>query len=555
MENVFILPYTTVVPIAGSEYMEPFESSDGGWIKEAFNATNSTPGNIIPSQNSWMWEAPAGTSINSTIGGGSKAWWTRGTGTTYYSNENSVVNGPCFDLTQLERPMVALDYYSDSDNPDGAVLQYSVNGGITWRIVGPPEGQVNRDEGINWFNVSGIFSNPGTQAIGNYGWTTKQGGWKNGRFNLDMVPAANRSQVRLRIAFASNDGNDSQSTFDGFAFDNFFVGEKARQVLVEHFTTSTLNASVSADNYLNGLYQQQFIDRGYSDFDHIQYHVNFSGTDPLNTDNPTDPAARALYFGASQPPYTIMDGLLVPGKFTGVTSQLTKVELDRRALVEPPFLLSLKDTTSSTSETISVKMTLEAKKDFTTPLIINVALVEKDISGVMHVLRKNLFGSDGETINLTWVKGQKVIKLKFDVPLDIPISNPNGLLLIGYVQDKNTKEIYQSISIDAPVKNGSPIVGVEEEQPIIAALNSIQLFPNPANQEFSFGLPAEVHPSSQWKIIDQRGVIVLEGNFEGAVNGIKQVIVSELANAVYFVVMTGPNGATVRKKLIILNRN
>jgi hypothetical protein len=200
-------------------------------------------------------------------------------------------------------------------------------------------------------------------------------------------------------------------------------------------------------------------------------------------------------------------------------------------------------------------MTLEAKKDFTTPLIINVALVEKDISGVMHVLRKNLFGSDGETINLTWVKGQKVIKLKFDVPLDVPISNPNRLLLIGYVQDKNTKEIYQSISIDAPVKNGSPIVGVEDEQPIIAALNSIQLYPNPANQEFSFGLPAAVHPSSQWKIIDQRGVVVLEGNFEGTVNGIKQVAVSELANAVYFVIMTGPNGATVRKKLIVLNRN
>jgi hypothetical protein len=550
------------VPIAGSEYLEPFESSDGGWIPEAFNATNSTPGNIIPSQNSWMWEAPTGAIINSTVGGGAKAWWTKGTGTSYFSNENSAVNGPCFNLTQLKRPMVALDYFSDSDNADGAVLQYSVNGGLTWRIVGPPEGQPNRDEGINWFNVQGIFSNPGTQAIGNYGWTSKQAAWKNARFNLDMIPVANRAQVRLRIAFASNDGNPTSAgnppvsvAFDGFAFDNFFVGEKPRQVLVEHFTTSTLNASVNADNYLNGLYQQQLTDRGYSDFDHIQYHVNFSGTDPLNKDNPTDPAARGLYFGASQPPYTIMDGLLIPGKFTGVTNQINKIELDRRALVEPPFLLSLKDTTSSTPEMISVKMVIEAKQDFTSPLIMNVALVEKDISGVMRVLRKNLFGSDGETINLTWVKGQKVIKLKFDVPIDVPISNPNGLLLIGYVQDKNTKEIYQSISINGPVKNGAPIVGIDDENPILATLKSIQLFPNPANQQFTFGLPADVHPASQWRVIDQRGVTVLEGNFEDAVNGLKQVTISELANAVYFVVMTGPQGATVRKKLIVLNRN
>ena len=34
-----------------------------------------------------------------------------------------------------------------------------------------------------------------------------QGTWKTARFNLDMVPVAKRKQVRLRIAFASNDGN------------------------------------------------------------------------------------------------------------------------------------------------------------------------------------------------------------------------------------------------------------------------------------------------------------------------------------------------------------
>ncbi|HPW62935.1 MAG TPA: PKD domain-containing protein, partial [Cyclobacteriaceae bacterium] len=544
-QNVFILPYNTVAPVAGAEYSEGFESNDGGWIAEAFNASDT----------SWIWGPPSGTSINTTIGG-SNAWWTGKNANTYYSNENSAVNGPCFDLTQLKRPMVALDYFSDAEkNLDGAVLQYSIDGGLTWRIVGPPEGQSNRDEGINWFNGVGILSNPGSQSIGNYGWTEKQAVWKNARFNLDMVPVANRTQVRLRIAFSSNDGNDPQNTFDGYAFDNFFVGEKARNVLVEHFTTSTLNASVSADAYLNGLYQQQITDRGTSDFQDIQYHVSFSGTDPLNKDNPTDPAARALYFGASQPPYTIMDGLLIPGKFTGVTTELNKVELDRRALVNPTFDLTLKDTTSLDNKKISVKMVITARQDFTAPLIMNVALIEKDVNGFKNVLRKNLFGSDGETINLTWVKGQQVIKLKFDVPIDVPISNSNQLMLVGYVQDKNTKEIYQSIAIAGPVKVGDPVVGIEDQTPLLASLNSIQMFPNPANKEFTFGLPADVHPASQWAIIDQRGVTVLEGNFEDTVNGIKPINISELANAVYFVVITGPEGATVRKKLVVMNRN
>ncbi|MBL7871773.1 MAG: hypothetical protein JNM78_09200, partial [Cyclobacteriaceae bacterium] len=547
---VEISAYLTMLP-----GIEDFENDKGDFFsKDIINPDDST---FV----SWKHGPPTGLTINSSING-NNVWWTGKNSNSYFSNEKSAAYSPCYNLTQTMRPMVALDYFSDLEaNLDGVVLQYSVDGGAVWSIVGPLAGLPNRDEGINWFNGISIPSNPGNQLIGQYGWTNatpgvKQAGWKNARFNLDMIPKIERDQVRFRFAIGSNDTNASNETFDGFAFDNFLIGEKPRLVLVEHFTTSTLVGSVNADSYLNGLYQQQFtVNRDTSDFEHIQYHVNFAGVDAYNKDNPTDPAARALFFGASQPPYTIMDGLLVPGKFTGITTQLNKIELDRRALVEPPFLLSLKDTTSISSETISVKMVIEATKDWNSPVIINVALVEKNIGGVMRVLRKNLFGSDGETINLGFIKGQKVQKVRMDVPIDVPISNPNGLMLIGYVQDKNTKEIYQSIAINGPVKNGSPVVGIEDEQPAVAALNSIQLFPNPANLEFTFGLPAHVHPSSQWRIIDQRGVTVLEGNFEDAVNGLKQVSVAELANAVYFVVMTGPNGATVRKKLIVLNRN
>ncbi|MDZ7650120.1 MAG: T9SS type A sorting domain-containing protein [Cytophagales bacterium] len=161
-----------------------------------------------------------------------------------------------------------------------------------------------------------------------------------------------------------------------------------------------------------------------------------------------------------------------------------------------------------------------------------------------------------KTISLGFIQNQtNKSALVFNVPIDVPISNPNGLLLTGYVQDKNTKEIYQSIVIDGPVKNGDPVVGIEDELPLMATLNNIQMFPNPANNQFTFGIPADVYPGSQWQIIDQRGVTVLEGNFEGAVNGMKEVNVAELANAVYFVVMTGPSGVTVRKKLMVMNRN
>jgi len=563
-QRVFILPYNTVAPVAGAEYLEEFELTDGGWIAEAFDKTNSTPFNIVKSDTSWVWGPPAGATINSAAGG-SKVWWTGRNANTYFSNENSVVNGPCFDLTQLKRPMVALDYFSDAQaNLDGAVLQYSTNGGITWIIVGPPAGQLTRDEGINWFNGAGIFSNPGSQPIGNYGWTDKQTQWKNARFNLDMIPIASRSQVRLRIAFSSNDGNPlAPPTFDGFAFDNFFVGEKKRNVLVEHFTASTLNASLSADSYLNTLLQDQItVDRQTSDFSNIQYHVNFSGVDLLNRDNPADPAARALYYGISQPPYSIMDGILIPGKFTGVTTELNKVEIDRRALVDPQFELTLDTIPTSNNRTISVQLTLKALKAVNVPLVVHVALLEDDVSvsgfanPFKNVLRRQLFGSDGETINLPFVQGQNLIKTKLDVEINASIADPSKLILIGIIQDKNSKEIYQSIVTKAPKKSGTPIVGVKDNEPVmIANLNSIQIFPNPANGVFNFGIPGEIHSESQWKIIDQRGVTVSEGNFSKSTSGLLQVDVSTLSNAMYYVVISGPGGTSVRKKLMVMNRN
>jgi len=551
--------------MAGSEYFEDFETNEGGWIAEAFDATNSTAANLIKSDTSWIWGPLTGATIDhDTLG--VNAWWTGKNSNSYFSNENSAVNGPCFNLSQLKRPMVSLDYFSDAEtNLDGAVLQYSTDGGFTWAIVGPPAGQPDRDEGINWYNGSGIFSNPGSQPIGNYGWTNKQGKWKNARFNMDIIPSAKRGQVRLRMAFSSNDGNNPDFTFDGFAFDNFFVGEKKRNVLVEHFTTSALTASTSADTYLNNLLADQItIDHPVSDFYNIQYHINFSGTgiDYLNRDNPTDPAARALYYGVSQPPYTVMDGLLKPGKFTGDYKEINQVEITRRSLEDPQFELVLDTFPTNTSRTISVQLKLTAAKATSLPLIAHVALIEDDVTvpnvGVFkNVLRQQLFGSDGETINLSFAPGvERAIPPKLNVDIKTAITNPSKLYLVGYVMDKNTKEIYQSIVIKAPPKAGSPIVGVKDNDPIIMAnLNAIQLFPNPAKESFNFGIPGEIQSDTQWEIIDQRGITVLKGDFSKTMNGLLSVEVSSIPNALYYVVITGQHGAIVRKKLIVMNRN
>jgi hypothetical protein len=545
---ITIVPYVTVL-ISSNTPPETFDTPAGWFIENLIDPDDNT---FV----SWKHGAPAGVEITAASSTGN-VWWSGNNANTYFANEKSAVNSPCFDLDLLERPMIALDYFSDLENSlDGVVLQYSINGGATWELVGPAITET-RDQGINWFNGAAIPSNPGNQVLGQYGWTNKQGGWKNARFNLDMIPKAGdeRKQVRFRLALASNGTNAPGIDFDGFAFDNVYVGEKQRNVLVEHFTTSQLNISLTADAWLNGLYDAQLLDRGFSDFDQIQYHVNFNGIDPLNRDNPEDPAARALRYRVSQPPYTIMDGKLEPGKFTGLYNEINKIELDRRALVDPVFDLLVEDLPTAENTKMSVRLTLTARQAYTRPVLINVALLEQDVNGNKNVLRKNLFTPAGRVIELPFGAGDQRFLESGEVVLDVPIVDPDTLMLIGYVQDLQTNEILQSVVLRGITpKQTDPITAVDDI-PAKAALNAIMIFPNPASLEFKFGLPADVAPGTSWKILDQRGITVLSGDFEGAVNGIKLVDISELANAVYYVVMTSPQGATVHRKLVVVNRN
>jgi len=383
------------------------------------------------------------------------------------------------------------------------------------------------------------------------------GKWKNAKFHLDMIPsipASARAQVRLRVAFASNATNDPAKTFDGFAIDNFYLGDKKRNVLVEHFTNSSLQASVDGDTWLNNLYQEQITLRGKSDFQDVQYHISFPNADQLNQDNPADPAARALYFGVSQPPATIMDGILNT-KFTGKFTDLNLVEISRRGLVDPLFELTLDTIPTGVSNTISVKLSIKATAAFNQPLIAQVALIESPVGTFKNVLRKQLLGGDGETINLTWVNGQTLDKNKDNIEVNVPIANSSQLKLVGFIQNKNTKEIYQSVTIAAPKKKGSVVVGVEEEKPPVSMANEIQMFPNPANRRFNFSLPDNLPAGYTWKMVDQRGVTVLEGDFSGAINSIQPVDIETLPNAIYNVIIGAPGKTTVYRKLAVMNRN
>ncbi|MGC4022931.1 MAG: PKD domain-containing protein [Cyclobacteriaceae bacterium] len=440
-KTIFILPTQNTINVSpSSSYSQTFESNDGGWKPESLVGKQLNY--------SWVWKVPNGKYINN----GTNSWWTGANNSSYDTLESSAINGPCFNLYTLNRPMISLDYWVNTpkSNNDGAVLQYSTDGGGTWKNVGKPL------QGINWFSPALIVSNPGGQqaGLGPYGWSgPTQTRWMRGSFSLDSIPKAKRKQVRIRVAFAGDitKNIDDPYGYGGFAFDNVFVGNKTRNVLIEHFTNATL-PDRKADFYYDNLYKKQVNFRNdSSDFHDLQYHVRFPQPDVFSQTGNNDPSSRALYYGIQNVPHTIMDGLSNYQNEGANLSTIDSVEIDRRALSAPQLLITNNagtvgaiDTTnisgSYSSRSISVSFKVIADSAINYPLLGQVVLVEDSIvvSGYnqpfRNVVRKLLFGSEGIIRNDTIHKGSSRTFSKASIPIDVSITdNSNNLYLVAFV--------------------------------------------------------------------------------------------------------------------------
>jgi len=186
-------------------YFDNFETANNYW----------TSGGSL---NSWQLGAPAGTIIN-TAASGTNAWMTNLTG-YYNNNEASYVVGPCFDFTTLTNPNVRLKRWVRAENSyDGAALQSSIDGGITWQHVGAlgdPNGWYN-DGAINGLAFSGSQS----------GWTGYGTGWIASSHAIASL--AGQPNVKFRIVFGTDGSGNS---YDGFAFDDFEIYETSDLALV-----------------------------------------------------------------------------------------------------------------------------------------------------------------------------------------------------------------------------------------------------------------------------------------------------------------------------------
>jgi hypothetical protein len=254
-------------------------------------------------------------------------------------------------------------------------------------------------------------------------------------------------------------------------------------------------------------------------------------------------------------PYVAHNGAAI--EFTGDHSVITSAELDRRALDDPKFLITenipadqLEDDPLRGEVTFRYN---DALKGYTGTVLFHAALVEANVNGNRNVVRKLLWGSGGRAEARTWTQGTQ-LTLPINYAIDVPVTDPDGLYLVTFVQDKDTREIFQSSIVKLPRKIGRMPVGVEVN-PFLAEIGDIHVFPNPASKEVNFALENPLMHDYTFRIIDQRGVTIVEGALDHDLRIPQRVDLTVLSNGIYFVQFrNADNKVVTHRQLAVMNR-
>ncbi|MEI6852027.1 MAG: GEVED domain-containing protein [Bacteroidota bacterium] len=160
-----------------------------------------TPGTL------WEWGVPSASVINSAYSQ-PNAWATNLDG-DYTNNAVVYLYSPLFNFQTVDSAYLDFYHWYDTQSGmDGGNIQYSVDGGNTWDLLGI----LNDTEGLNWYNST---------IGGMYCWSGSSTGYVHSRYRLTSVPAIINSlgPVQFRYRFFSN----STTVANGWAVDNFQI--------------------------------------------------------------------------------------------------------------------------------------------------------------------------------------------------------------------------------------------------------------------------------------------------------------------------------------------
>ncbi len=246
--NTQIIPTVTV---SSGGYSVDFESPtpEGG-----FTGWHTAP--VGGGISDWVLGTPAKTQL-SHAHSGVNAWVTKLSG-DHSDDQESYVGSPVLDLTAIPGNILVEFWHNFQleDQWDGGVLQYSVDGGLTWLRADSTLGtgpNYNTALSTGWYNEdtdSGTTANVSAPMWGVSSTAyTNSDGWIR---STTILPIGGLSDVRLRW-FVSFDAN---ITFEGWAIDDVTIQSASATVgvTVASGWNTVSNPVTAPDNSVTALY-------------------------------------------------------------------------------------------------------------------------------------------------------------------------------------------------------------------------------------------------------------------------------------------------------------
>jgi hypothetical protein len=350
----------------------------------------------------------------------------------------------------------------------------------------------------------------------------------------------------LRLAFAA-DGNGIVSGNEGVAFDDIWIGERTKKVLLEHFTNAGHSASQQANDVINEIVAA-------NDWDAIslQYHTHFPNQDPMNQQNPADLGARALYYGISDVPLTLLNGgTKEEFRFDYDATTLTESDVLVEALNDPLF--AIRDlTVNITGSNLEAGVKVEAlhaipNKEIT----LHVVVYEKQMTfsdlTYVNVVKKMLPDAGGTRFMRAWQPGdQETRQLSWTMQ---NISDPSLVRVAVFLQDETTREVYQSETSDTSTAHVIPSIGYPQSD--MTELNFI-LYPNPAKDMFNVLFEQPLTERTKLEMFNYLGTQVRELQMEPGLDRFT-VDTGDLVKGIYFVRLKRDGRVMGYSRLVIMD--
>ncbi|WP_375578145.1 PKD-like domain-containing protein [Marivirga tractuosa] len=508
-------------------YFEDFEDGPSGWGSNPANGTiasswtyiqNNNPnyfGNEKNSSNAW------GTVLNREAG--------------FNRDENSYLNAPNFDLSSLDKPMIAFDMWLDVEdqNRAGAILEYSLDD-KNWQVLG------KIDDPLNWYNTNTLNAIGEESNVDQVAWSFYQDEewqWKRVAYPLDVLKSIS-STIFFRINFKGNENENSK----GMAIDNFYVGERQKLVLLENFTNLNSTNFNTNRNKIESLKTSDL----RRDILPLNFHISVPSPDSINMRNSVQMDARASIYSIDESPKLVIDGEIFN---EGEDDQNTAIEniITRRSLLETSNFIDVSIDTSANENTIRFDATMEPNTDASNPLISYFFIIEKSTSQeseLNNVVRKILPDING--VNLNNLSETTIVNYEWEVN---SIYTSDELAIVSIVQERNTNSIIE-IKIDDinQSKVDDKVLSSKEGFESIG----INLYPNPSRGNVNLKFTRRLDSDLKIMILDSNGKIIKTSVIQKDTEE-TELDLKGIASGVYHIITKSSEGKLNRKKLVILD--